>query len=323
MLLALVGFNAVAEDKVLAVLDGENITEEQVMKLAFGKWLETINESKQYDIKKSALDDIIEQKLLEKAAKTKGESVEELVKQLQKNAVPANDVEARAYFEMQKKRFGGKAFDDVKGLIINQLSAQKKQVAVYDFIDSLKKKSQLKVNLVRPRVQVSTDDDPSIGTKGAPITIIEFSEFQCPYCKKARPAIDKVLSTYKGKVHYVFRDFPLSFHPQAKSSANAANCANEQGKYWEYSKFLWENQGKQNEELLFKIADDLKLNKDKFKKCVDDKKFFAEIDKDQLDGSEAGVSGTPAYFINGIFLSGAMPFEGFKKIIDEELATLK
>lgn len=312
-----------AEDKVLAILNGENITEEQVLKAAFDRWITTINDGKVYEIKKNALDELIEDKLLAADAKAKGVAVEALIKQLQDKAVKPDEAAARTIYEMQKKRFGDKSFDDIKGMLMNQLGAQQKQMAVMEHIDALKKSAKLTVNLKRPRMQVSVDDDPSQGTKGAPITLVEFSEFQCPYCKKARPTIEKILATYKGKVHYVFRDFPLSFHDQAKAVANAANCANEQGKYWEFSKLMWEKQGKKMGDEIFNIATTVGVNNDKFKTCVESKKYFSEIDKDQADGDKAGVSGTPAYFINGIFLNGARPYEDFKEIIDEELAAKK
>ena len=115
----------------------------------------------------------------------------------------------------------------------------------------------------------------------------------------------------------------MSFHSQAKDAANAANCAGEQGKYWEYNHALWDFQSKQSLDKLKEIAANLSLDTVKFEACVSSKKYYKEIDKDQADGSEAGVSGTPAYFINGKFLSGAQPFEAFKEIIDEELAKTK
>ncbi len=322
-LLLVVSQKLFAEDKVLAILNGENITEEQVLKAAFERWITTINEGKVYEIKKNALDELIEDKLLASDAKTKGVAVEALIKQLQDKAAKPDEAAARAIYEMQKKRFGDKTFDDIKGMIMNQLAAQQKQMAVMDHINTLKKNAKLTVNLKRPRVTVSVDDDPSQGTKGAPITLIEFSDFQCPYCKKTRPTLERLLNEYKGKINYVFRDFPLSFHDQAKVAANAATCAGEQGKYWEFNKLLWEKQGKTMGGEIFNIATTVGVNNDKFKACVESKKYFSEIDKDQSDGDKAGVSGTPAYFINGIFLNGARPYEDFKEIIDEELAVKK
>jgi protein-disulfide isomerase len=306
-----------ARAEVMGKLDGVDITEEEVMKLANRRMIKLL--SKMYDIKRGALEDIIDERLLKQAAKKKGVTIAKLKKQVYAGAGDATRTEVKAIYQLQKKRFKGKSFEEVEKKLTNQVNQQKKQIAMGDFLEGLRKTSKIAIYLERPRAKVSIDDDPSKGTKGAPITLIEFSEFQCPYCRKARPTIDKILKEYKGKVHYVFRDFPLSFHKTAKGAANAANCAGEQGKYWPYNDLLWEQGGKFDIENLKSIAVEMKLDTKKFNKCVDDEKFYAEIDKDMKDGSSVGVTGTPAYFINGQFLSGAQPYANFKQLIDDEL----
>src|SRR3989338_3148523 len=169
------------------------------------------------------------------------------------------------------------------------------------------------------RVDVSADDDPSKGPKNAKITIIEFSDFQCPYCKKAEPVIKQVLETYGDDVRFVYRDFPLSFHQNAQKAAEAAECADEQGKFWEYHDIIFENQDALDVSNLKIYAANLKLDTAKFNDCMDSEKYVEEVKKDFEDGQKAGVSGTPAFFINGRLLSGAQPFEDFKAVIDEEL----
>lgn len=306
----------------LATLDGQDITEAEVDKIAKPRMTKLL--SQMYDIKLNAINQIIDDRLLLVEAKKKGLTVDKFRKKLMDEAGDVTESEAKAIYQLQKKRYKDKTFDQIKKQLMSQLSRQKKQMAVEDYLATLRKKANIKINIERPRAKVSTDDDPSMGgSKNAPITVIEFTEYQCPFCKRARPTIQKILDTYKDQVHYVLRDFPLSFHKQAKGAANAAQCAGDQGKYWEYSDELWKTQGKHTEETLNKIATDIKLNMDKFKKCTSSKKYYAEIDKDQNDGIAAGVTGTPAYFINGLFLSGAQPFQSFKKLIDEELARKK
>jgi protein-disulfide isomerase len=306
----------------VATLNGQAVTEQEVTALTTNQMMKV--NSQIYEIKRDAIDQIIQKRLLEAEAKKKGLSVDALLKkEVYDKVVAPTEVELRSIYEMKKSRMQGKTFEEVKEQLESQVKSQKKQMAFSKYLDTLRNVAKILYKIERPTVKVSVDDDPSQGDKNAPITLIEFSEFQCPYCKKARPTIDKILSTYKGKIHYVFRDFPLGFHNQAKDAANAAQCANEQGKYWDYSHALWENQGKQSLEKLKEIAQSLALDTAKFDACVASKKYYKEIDKDQDDGSEAGVSGTPAYFINGKFLSGAQPFEAFKEIIDEELAKLK
>lgn len=188
------------------------------------------------------------------------------------------------------------------------------------------------VNMSRPlpreeprRVEVSQDDDPAIGPSDAPVVIIEFSDYQCPFCRKfALETLDRILEEYSGKVRFVYRDFPLeSIHAYALKAAEAANCAGEQGRYFEYHDLLFERQedwSSRGTAAFVEYAEQLGLELESFKTCLSSGKYEEEVRKDLQDGLRAGVSGTPAFFINGIPLSGAQPFEAFKAIIDSELA---
>ena len=172
------------------------------------------------------------------------------------------------------------------------------------------------------RVDVSADDDPVKGSESAPVTIIEFSEYQCPYCKRF---FDQTLSLIEdnyietGKVKYVFRDFPLSFHEYAQKAAEASECADEQDKFWEYHDKLFENQNALSVENLKQYARDLGLDTTRFDSCLDSGAMASEVQKDLDDGSEYGVSGTPGFFINGIKVVGAQPYSAFEEIIEQEL----
>ncbi len=182
------------------------------------------------------------------------------------------------------------------------------------------------------RVDISTDDDPSVGDPNAPVTIIEFSDFECPFCSRfyaqSLPQIEQnYIST--GKVRLVYRDFPLSsIHPSAQKAAEAGECANEQGKFWEYHDWLFDNQGawaglgEAGSVTKFKeAASTLNLDTAKFNSCIDTAKYASEVQKDFQDGANAGVSGTPAFFINGQLVVGAQPYSVFQQIIDAELAS--
>jgi len=172
-------------------------------------------------------------------------------------------------------------------------------------------------------VEVSADDDPVKGDKNAPVEIIEFSDFQCPFCgrfyEQTLPDIEKnYIKT--GKVKLVYRDFPLSsIHPYAQKAAEAAECADDQGKFWEMHDKIFENQRAIGITDLKGYAKDLGLDTGKFNDCLDSGKFAAEVQKDTSDGRAAGVTGTPAFFINGKKIVGAQPYENFKAIIDAEL----
>jgi protein-disulfide isomerase len=175
-------------------------------------------------------------------------------------------------------------------------------------------------------VEVSVDDDSVKGDPDAPVTMIEFSEFQCPFCKRyIDDAYLEIIKEYvdTGKVKYVFRDFPLSFHNQAKPAAMAAECAHEQGKFWEYHDLLFENNDQLGIENYKKWAVDLDLDTEQFNNCLDTEKYLEEVEKDFSDGQKYGVSGTPAFFINGKLISGAQPFAAFKEAIEKALGSLE
>ncbi len=172
------------------------------------------------------------------------------------------------------------------------------------------------------RYDVSPDDDPSIGPENAPITIIEFSDYQCPYCRRWAEQVEKqLLDTYGDKVRLVYRDFPLtSIHDQAFAAAEAANCAGEQGKYWEYHDALFAQRYGLGQEAYLKYAKDLGLNLDQFAQCLKEHRYKDEVQADLNEAMQIGVRSTPTFFINGIAVVGAQPFEVFQSLIDKELA---
>lgn len=181
----------------------------------------------------------------------------------------------------------------------------------------------------REKVDVSADDDPFIGNKNAKVTIIEFSDFQCPFCRKFwNDTLPQIKKEYidTGKVKFVYRDFPLDFHAGAKPAAEGTECADDQGKFWELHDKIFQEQDKQGQGTIqFTKADVVKwagqigLNMTQFNQCLDSGKYKAEVEKDMSDGTAAGVSGTPTTYVNGRQLVGAQPFEAFKAIIEEEL----
>lgn len=185
------------------------------------------------------------------------------------------------------------------------------------------------------KVQVSIDDDPSMGEKDAKVIVIEFSDFQCPFCRRSyTDTISQLKKDYidTGKVLFVYRDFPLSsIHPSASSAAMAANCANEQGKFWEMHNKIFDEQNKQGQgtvqfssDDLKKWADEIGLDTDKFNSCLDSQKYKDEVDKDFQDGVTAGVTGTPTFYIGNpkdgyTEIVGAQPYSVIRQVIDSML----
>lgn len=173
-----------------------------------------------------------------------------------------------------------------------------------------------------PRVvAASVDDDPFWGSEDAPVTIIEFSDFQCPFCSRFfSQTYPQIKQEYEGKVRFVYRDFPLtSIHENAQKAAEAAECADEQGKFWEYHDMLFSNSQALDDASLKSYASQLGLDSNAFNQCLDSGKYTEEVQKDYQEGISYGVTGTPAFFINGVSIIGAQPYANFKAVIDAAL----
>ena len=168
------------------------------------------------------------------------------------------------------------------------------------------------------------DGKPSQGPKNAPVTIVEFSDFHCPFCKKVAPTLDSLLKNYPGKIRRVWRHYPLAMHQGAEHTHEAAACAEEQGKFWEYHDRLFETfGGARDDAALVRLAAELKLKKNKFEKCLQGGRTRDKIEKDIARGNQAGVTGTPAVFVNGRLVSGAYPYEYFEGLVKNELKKAK
>ena len=172
------------------------------------------------------------------------------------------------------------------------------------------------------RYDVSVDDDPFIGPENAPVTIIEFSDYQCRACKKWHDEVlDRMMANYPGQIRFVYRDFPLtSIHPGAAPAAEAADCAGEQGSYWPFYQALFSMKYDLTTEAYQQYAAELGLDTQAFAECLTDRRYESEVMGDYNYAVNLGVSSTPTFFINGIPIVGAQPYDVFKQIIDQELA---
>ena len=158
------------------------------------------------------------------------------------------------------------------------------------------------------------------GDANSPVTILEYSDYQCPYCSRHHETVKKILEAYPGKVKWEYKHFPLdSMHPYARITAEGAECAGDQEKFWEYTDLLYENQKSINSEIVPQLAAQLNLNMDEFTSCISSGKYKEKVASDLTDGQSKGVRGTPGNFVNGVELKGAVPFEKIKEAIDKEL----
>ena len=258
-------------------------------------------------------------KILEIEAKEKNIKPNEVIATGVGNYVP-NSTEVQAIYEQYKDQFAGAKLEAVQDRIVGYLKNLKEQ----EYYGELSKKYRVDFfmeEVKQVKQEVSEKGNPSLGPEKAKVTVIEFSDFECPYCKKSQDTTRQLREKYKDKIRWVFRDYPLPFHRNAMFAHIAANCAIEQGKYWEYFNLLFDNAENLAKENVILLAAKAGLEKEKFDKCIaNPDKISQEIQTDLADGQAVGVNGTPAFFINGIFVEGAQPIGAFQKIIDEELS---
>jgi protein-disulfide isomerase len=274
-----------------------------------------------YEARRNAIDEIAGEKLIDMEAKARGVTAAALTdSEITSKIQTVTDADVTAWYNANPSRVQGAALEQVRMPIRNLLIQQRTAIAYESFVEQLKLKTPVRISLEPPRQKIATADSPAQGPANAPIELVEFSDFQCPFCFRAHPTVKQVLNTYGSKVRFVYRNYPLPNHPNARPAAEAAQCANEQGQFWAYHDRLFADQNKLGETDLKASAAALGLDAAKFNACFDSHKYAARVDADTKAGNEAGVNGTPAFFINGRMLSGAQPYDEFKKVIDEELA---
>ena len=184
---------------------------------------------------------------------------------------------------------------------------------------SLRKTAVVDVRLDPPRASVAATG-PSRGPADAPVTIVEFSDYQCPFCSRAEPTVQEVLRRYPTEVRLVYRHFPLdSIHPRARPASEAAACADQQNQFWSYHEKLFANQRSLGDADLLRYAEEIGLDTEAFESCRQSNEVKQIVSKDQRAGAAAGATGTPAFYINGIHLSGARPIDDFVDVIESEL----
>lgn len=276
-----------------------------------------------YQNRRNILDLMVGDALIADAAKAAGVSPDAyLDRELTRRAQAVSDADIREFYEENKDRAQGRSMDDLRQPIREFLESQRRQQARARLVSDLRgRTSDVRVLLDPPRVTVTVnDEDPSMGPLTAPITIVEYSDFQCPFCARAVPTLKQVVETFGDQVRLVYKDFPLPSHPLAPKAAEAAHCAGDQGKYWEMHDLMFADISALSVPQLKEGAAKLGLDRTAFDRCLDSGKHEGRVTAGYEEGEKLGVNSTPTIYINGRPLIGAQPFEVFKQVIDEELA---
>src|SRR2546422_3701558 len=315
-------FGQAKQKAPLAVVAGQPIYDDDLLPFVQAQVFQL--RLQEYEVKSKALENLVNQKLLEAEAKKKGIPTDKLLEQEVDAKVPEpTEAELQALYIVQKEQLR-KSFDEIKAQLQQLLKQAKLQQARQDYYKRLREQAGVSIFLQKPKVEVAYDPARLRGNPKAPVVIVEFSDFQCPYCRSVQPTLKNLLAKYEGRVSLSYRDLPLrDIHPQAQMAAEASRCAGEQGKFWEYHDLLFENQNKLNREGLVEQARSLKLDEKQFDSCLSSDKYKAQIEHDRQLGLRAGLTGTPGFFINGNMLSGNLPQDSFEKVIQAELADSK
>jgi len=305
--------------RVLAVVNNKNITmgdiENSLRPLIFNV------QEQVYALRKQDLELKINDTLLSQEAQKKGVTTRALLDTEVTAKVPrVTDAEAQTFYDQNKDRISGE-FAQTKAQIIQYLQERKENEATLAFAAQLRKAATVQTNLTAPEspsFEIATDDQPVKGTANASVTIVEFTDFECPSCARQHPVLERIMSEFGDRVRLVVRDFPLSQHPNARKAAEAAEAAREQGKYWEYAGVLFRNQSALGVDKLRQYATELGLDRARFDASLDSGKFAEKVQRDVIDGHKLGVNGTPALFINGKRVSDHS-YENVKSVIEAAL----
>ena len=308
-------------DQVVATYSGgKKITLKDVDAIVGGQLKQM--EKDKLRLRKQGIDQVAIEALAVAESAKKGISKDDWIKsQIEQYATKPTEDEIAAFFgQNQAQMPPGSTLESMHGQLEQFLTQQKQKDAVGKMVEALRKQVDLQVQLAEPRTAVEALG-PSKGPADAKVTIVEFSDFECPFCSRAEATVDQVLAANLGKVRIVYRHFPLSQHANAQKAAEASLCAHDQGKFWEYKKVLFENQTGLQVEKLKSYAKDLSLDAAKFDSCLDSGANKAKVDADMKAAMAASIGGTPSFFVNGVAVEPS--FEEFDRVIKQELAAAK
>jgi protein-disulfide isomerase len=313
------------EENKLADIDGTVINERQ-LDAALRRQLSQLNQQI-YNLKRQKLDELIDAQLLTEEAKRRGVSVATLLEQeVESQVLLVSEEDIQTFYQTHKTRLNVE-FDGIRDQIRDHLNQQRREARKKEYFEALRAKAKVVTYLKPPpalRAEVSTTGAPFKGSEKAQVTIVKFEDYECPFCKAVQPTISEMLKKYDGKVRLVHMDLPLEeIHPQAQLAAEAARCAADQGKFWQYHDMLYRQSPKLGLANLKVYAKEVGLDRASFDQCLASGKHKSALKKSLAEGAKLGLTGTPSFFINGRELSGAQPLEAFTAIIDEELALAK
>ena len=305
-------------DHVVARVGARAITAAELEAAAARRLIEV--KTREHDLKRQALEDLVERELLRQEAARRGISVEALVAaEVDAKASPAGEWDVTAHLSAHQAEFEGKSEAQARDQAARRVREERRAQRRFGFLAELRARIPSSIVLPPPRVAVDVAGFPSRGPADAPVTIVEFSEFQCPFCRRVLPTLRAVEERYRGRLRLVFRHFPLARHKDAPKAAEAAECARDQGRFWEMHDRLFENAERLGVADLKQHARAIGADGPAFDGCLDSGRHEGRWRRDLADAESYGASGTPMFFVNGRLVSGAQPLAVFVRVIEEEL----
>jgi len=310
--------------EVLATIGSEQITMADVRARAGGQ-LEQIEGTYQRQrtrFVESMLQSMLRERTLVAEAEKQGKTVERLVLEEAGGSFEPNDIEINAWYEDNQGRVGGRTLEQARPQIVNLLSSQRRREATEKLEARLNRENDVTIHLQPYRVTLNNEGAPTAGKEDAAVTLVEFSDFQCPFCARFVPTLKQIEAAYGDRVKIVYRQYPIaSLHPNAFKAAEASLCAHEQGKFWQIHDLMFQEQAQLSVRELKVMANRLGMDQAKFDSCLDSGRYAEQVQNDLAEGSRAGMTGTPALFVNGIEIpGGAVPYETVARALDRELA---
>jgi protein-disulfide isomerase len=299
---------------VVAEVNGVKLTVADLEQEESAKLLQAHNQY--YQVEKKALEDLIEKRLLQQKAKHEGLSVDQLVDRDIKSQVqdPTED-QMKVYYEGLET---DQPYEAVRVKVLEKIRQLRTDKARAAYMKVLRTQSNVIVELASPSANVNLENAYTLGSKHARVTLVEFADYECPYCQKVASDLRKLQDEFGDKLAVVFKDFPLPMHSHAQKAAEAARCAGKQGKFWEYHDELFRSK-QLDVDRLKEDALVLHLDWTQFGKCLDSGEESADVQRDREEGVKLGLSGTPSFFVNGHFYSGALDYTALHQIVELQL----
>jgi protein-disulfide isomerase len=309
---------AVCGDEPVAFVGEAAIPRSRLTELSRERLLRLHTEA--YEIERRLLEDHIDQQLLRQEAERRGLSVAALEEsEIRGKVGRASGDEVKQAYEAAGARHPDMSGSEVLQLVVTSLHGSRLRARRRAFLDELRAAAGVRILLEPERATLTSQDAPSRGPADAPVTIVEFCDFQCPYCAGATVLLDRLLERFPDDVRVVFRHFPLSSHKQAAAAAEAAACAHEQGAFWKMHDKIFAHQRRLARDDLVGYAQELALDTGEFEACLSSRRHSHAWQQDVAEASRFGVAGTPTFFVNGRLLTGGASFETLTKVVAEEL----